>query len=220
MNGVHDVGGLHGFGPVRPEPDEPVFHAGWERRVLALHVGLGLAGHWTLDEFRHARETLPPAEALAASYYETVLGGVERVATAHGLLDLDELEAGRALRTDGPPPRPLRADSVGDRLRQGNPSVREPPRPARFAVGDSVRAKNMHPPTHTRLPRYVRGHVGVVESLHGCHVFPDTRAHGVGDDPQWLYTIRFLGRELWGPEADPTSTVSIDAFEPYLEDGV
>lgn len=220
MNGVHDVGGLHGFGPVRPEIDEPVFHAAWERRILALHVGLGLAGHWTLDEFRHARESLPPAEALAASYYETVLGGVERVAAAHGLVALDELATGRALRTDGPPPRPPGTDTVGDSLRQGNPSVREPSRPARFAVGDSVRAKNMHPPTHTRLPRYVRGHVGVVESVHGCHVFPDTRAHGAGDDPQWLYTIRFLGRELWGPEADPTLTVSIDAFEPYLEDGV
>jgi len=217
VNGVHDMGGLHGFGPVRPEPDEPVFHAAWERRVLALLVGLGLAGHWTLDEYRHARESLPPAELLGASYYETVLAGVERMATAHGLVSADELAAGRSMRRDGPPPRPLLPDTAGDTMRRGNPSVREAPRPARFAVGDSVRARNIHPVTHTRLPRYVRGHAGVVTAVNGCHAFPDARAHGRGDDPQWLYSVRFTGPELWGPDADPTLTVSIDAFEPYLE---
>ena len=217
MNGVHDAGGSHGFGPVSPEADEPVFHHEWEQRVLALWVATGLAGPWTLDEYRHARESLPPAEFLAASYYETVLAGVERVATAHGLVAPDELDAGRSLRTSGPPPRPLLPNTVGDALRRGKPSLREPPRPARYAVGDSVRAKNMHPTTHTRLPRYVRGHVGVIEAVLGCHAFPDTRAHGAGDDPQWLYTVRFAGHELWGAESDPTLTVSIDAFEPYLE---
>ncbi|HEV3364463.1 MAG TPA: nitrile hydratase subunit beta, partial [Acidimicrobiia bacterium] len=208
MNGVHDVGGLHGFGPVQPEPDEPVFHDAWERRLLALHVSLGLGGSWTLDEFRHARETLPPAQFLAAGYYETVLSAVERLATTHGLVGPDELAGGRSLRTDGPPPRPLTADRAGDALRRGNPSAREAPRPARFTVGASVRAKNIHPVTHTRLPRYVRGHVGIVESVHGCHVLPDTRAHGGGDDPQWLYTVRFTASELWGPDADPTLSVS------------
>jgi nitrile hydratase beta subunit len=217
VNGVHDVGGLHGFGPVQPEPDEPVFHHEWEKRILALHVGMGLAGSWTLDEYRHARESLPPAEVLAASYYETVLSGVERVATAHGFVAPDELATGRSLRRDGPPPRPLLPDTVGDALRRGKPSVRDAPRPARFAVGDAVRARNMHPVTHTRLPRYVRGHVGVITAVHGCHALPDSRARGGGDDPQWLYTVRFTGAELWGPDADPTLTVSIDAFEPYLE---
>ncbi len=217
MNGVHDVGGLHGFGPVQPEPDEPVFHHEWEKRILALHVGMGLAGSWTLDEYRHARESLPPTEVLAASYYETVLAGVERMATAHGFVAPDELAAGRSLRTDGPPPRPLLPDTVSDALRRGKPSVRDAPRPARFSVGDSVRTKNMHPVTHTRLPRYVRGHLGVITDVHGCHALPDSRAHGGGDDPQWLYTVRFTGSELWGPEADPTLSVSIDAFEPYLE---
>lgn len=217
MNGVHDVGGLHGFGPVQPEPDEPVFHHEWEKRVLALHVSLGLAGSWTLDEFRHARETLPPAEFLNASYYETVLSAVERVAAAHGLVGPDELASGRCLRTDGPPPRPLSPDTVRDAMQRGNPSVREAPRPARFAVGDSVRARNIHPVTHIRLPRYARGHVGVVESVHGCHALPDARAHGRRDDPQWLYTVRFTGSDLWGPDADPTLSVSIDAFEPYLD---
>jgi nitrile hydratase beta subunit len=226
VNGLHDVGGMHGFGPVRPEPDEPVFHHEWEKRVLALHVGLGLAGSWTLDEYRHARETLPPADILMASYSETVLAAVERLATTHGLVTADELAAGRALGADGPPPRPLRPlrplrpDTVADIVRRGNPSVRDLPRPARFGIGDPVRAKNVHPVTHTRLPRYARGHSGVITAVHGCHAVPDTRAHGDGDDPQWLYTVRFPASELWGPDADPTLSVSIDAFEPYLEPDV
>ena len=208
MNGVHDAGGLHGFGPVQPKADEPVFHHDWEKRVLALHVGLLLAGAWPIDAWRYARETLPPAEYLSSSYYETVLAGLEHLAAAHGLL------AGR------PPPRALRPDAVADSVREGNPSRRESPRPARFAISQPVRARNMHPVTHTRLPRYARGRAGVIESVHGCHVFPDTRAHGDGDDPQWLYTVRFRSQELWGPEADPTLTVTIDAFEPYLEEDV
>jgi nitrile hydratase subunit beta len=218
VNGAHDVGGLHGFGPVQPDPDEPVFHHEWEKRLLALHVGMGLAGSWTPDDYRHARESLPPAEFLTATYYETVLAGLERTATAHGFVAPDELAAGRSRRTSEPPPRPLSPDAVDDVLRQGSPSVREAAHPARFAVGDPVRAKNMHPVTHTRLPRYVRGHVGVITAVHGCHALPDSRAHGGGDDPQWLYTVRFTGSELWGPDADPTVSVSIDAFEPYLED--
>jgi nitrile hydratase len=217
VNGPHDVGGLHGFGPVHPERDEPVFHQEWEKRALALHVGLGLAGSYNLDEYRFARESLPPAEFLSATYYETVVAGIEQMATAHGLVTPDELAAGRSLGPSGPPPRALGPDAVPDALLRGKPSVREAPRPARFSVGDAVRARNMHPVTHTRLPRYVRGHVGVVTAVHGCHALPDSRAHGQGDDPQWLYTVRFAGTELWGPDADPTLTVSIDAFEPYLE---
>jgi nitrile hydratase subunit beta len=218
VNGAHDVGGMHGFGPLQFEAGEPLFHDDWEKRLLALWVGMGLAGSWSLDEYRHARESLPPAELLAASYYETVLAGVERMATVHGYIAPDELAAGRSLRTDGPPPRPLRPDTVGDALRRGRPSAREAPRPACFAVGDPVRTKNMHPVTHTRLPRYARGHAGVITHVHGCHAFPDSRAHGRGDDPQWLYTVRFTGAELWGPDTDPTLSVSIDAFEAYLED--
>lgn len=218
MNGPHDVGGLHGFGPVQPDPDEPVFHHEWEKRALALHVALGLAGSYNLDEYRSARESLPPAEFLTASYYETVVAAVERMATGRGLVAPDELAAGRSLRRSGPPPKPLAPHAVADALRRGRPSERDAPRPARFAVGDVVRARNMHPATHTRLPRYARGHVGTVTALHGCHALPDSRAHGRGDDPQWLYTVRFTGTELWGPDADPTLAVSIDAFEPYLED--
>jgi nitrile hydratase len=110
----------------------------------------------------------------------------------------------------------MRAEDVAVTLGRGGPVSRPPTAPPRFAVGDRVRMKNIHPRTHTRLPRYVRGHVGVIERIHGCHVFPDVSALGV-EEPHWLYAVRFDGRELWGPDGDPTVKVSVDAFEPYLD---
>jgi nitrile hydratase beta subunit len=217
VSGVHDLGGGEGHGAVEPEPDEPPFHAAWEGRVLAVHVALGAGGVWSLDEFRFARERLAPDAYLGHSYYDTVLEAIERLATDHGLVTPDELAAGRSLDTGGPAPRPVSAADIGDVLRKGRPSQRVGPRIARFGSGDPVRARTVEPVTHTRLPRYVRGHVGVVTDVHGCHVFPDARAQGGGDDPQWLYTVRFAGPELWGPATDPTLSVSIDAFESYLE---
>ncbi len=206
MNGVHDMGGMHGFGPVTPEPDEPVFHAEWESRVLAMDQAMRATGEWGVDATRFAREREPPARYLAESYYEKWLGGLERLVVECGLVSHEELIAGRSLT----PGRPLSGNVIAG-------SRREPSHPARFAVGDRVRARNIHPPGHTRLPRYVRGHVGTVTRLHGCHVFPDASAHGHGDDPQWLYVVVFDAAELWGADAQPGSTVSVDAFEPYLE---
>jgi nitrile hydratase len=218
VNGAHDMGGQHGFGPVRPEPDEPVFHADWERRAFALTVAMGMTGTWNLDASRFARESLPPATYLSSSYYEIWLGALERQLVEHGLVSIDELERGRALTArPAPVARTLAAADVPATLGRGGPTVREAPRPPRFAAGDRVRARNMHPPTHTRLPRYVRGHVGTVEQVRDCHVFPDTNAEGLGEQPQWLYTVRFDARELWGEEAEPTANVSVDAFESYLE---
>ena len=217
MNGAHDMGGVHGFGAVVPEPDEPVFHADWERRVLALTLAMGATGEWTLDAARFARENRPPAEYLSKSYYQLWLAGLQKLLVEHGLVAPDELAAGRSLRPATPLRRTLAAGDATGWLQRGRPTNREAPRPARFKVGDRVRAKNMHPLTHTRLPRYVRGHTGTVTRAHGCHVFPDSNAHGHGEDPQWLYTVSFPGRELWGPAADPMVTVSVDAFEPYLE---
>lgn len=217
MNGVHDMGGAHGFGAVHPEADEPVFHAAWEGRAFALTVAMGATGEWSLDESRFARESLPPLEYLSRSYYEIWIAGLERLLLARGLVASEEIAAGRS----SAPPRPAgpvltEADLAAARER-GGPTAREALRPARFGAGDRVWVRTMHPPTHTRLPRYVRGHVGVVERVHGCHVFPDSNAHGGGEDPQWLYTVCFDARELWGADGDPTSTVSVDAFEPYLE---
>jgi nitrile hydratase subunit beta len=217
VNGVHDMGGAHGFGPVRPEPDEPVFHADWERRAFALTLAMGATGTWNLDASRFARESLPPATYLSSSYYEIWLGALERQLAAHGLVSEEEQAAGRSLSEPAPVARTLAAEDVPATLGRGGPTVRDATTPPRFAAGDRVRARNIHPPTHTRLPRYVRDHVGVVDRVQGCHIFPDAHAHFAGEQPQWLYTVRFDARELWGEEADPTVRVSVDAFEPYLE---
>ena len=217
MNGVHDMGGQHGFGPVEPEADEPVFHADWERTAFALTLAMGATGTWNLDAARFARERTPPAQYLASTYYEIWFAALELQLAEHGLVGADEVEAGRSLRDPAPIERTLLADDVLPTLGRGGPTARDATRPARFAVGDRVRARNLNPPTHIRLPRYVRGHVGTVELVHAPHVFPDTHAHGLGEQPEWLYTVRFDARELWGPDADPTVRVSTDAFEPYLE---
>jgi nitrile hydratase len=180
MNGGQDLGGQMGFGPVQPEPNEPIFHADWEKRVLAINVAAGAMGGWTIDGIRAARESLPPAQYLSSSYYEIWLAGLHKILVEKGFVTPEEA-------------------------------------PARFAVGDAVRTRVMHPKHHTRLPRYARGKQGVIERITGCHVFPDTGAQGLPETAQWLYTVVFTGPELWGRDADPTSSVSIEAWESYLE---
>ncbi|HYW60648.1 MAG TPA: nitrile hydratase subunit beta [Xanthobacteraceae bacterium] len=217
MNGVHDMGGMDGFGKVEPEPDEPVFHAGWEGRVMAMNRAMGATGAWNIDMSRFSREVLPPSVYLASSYYRKWFLGLEQMLIERGLIDADEVASGHALRSGKPLKRGKFTVADVQRILTRGSFSRPAQGPARFTPGDRVRAKNIHPATHTRLPRYVRGHVGVVDRVHGCHVFPDSAATGQGDDPQWLYTVRFEGRELWGPDADPTVKISIDAFEPYLD---
>jgi len=217
MDGVHDMGGMDGFGPVTPEPDEPVFHAEWEGRVLAMTRAMGAASGWTIDMQRFAREQIPPHLYLAASYYQKWLLAMQQMLLDHGLVDAAELAAGHALRPGASLKRgPFTLADVPRVMRRGL-FERTASAPARFKVGDRVRTKNIHPPTHTRLPRYARGHIGVVERVQGNHVFPDAAAQGEGEQPQWLYTVVFDGRELWGEDADPTLRVSIEAFEPYLD---
>jgi nitrile hydratase len=208
------MGGVHGFGAVEVEPDEPVFHAEWERRVFALTRAMGATGEWNLDEVRFAREDRQPLEYLSMSYYERWLAALERLLVERGLVGSDELAAGRPLRPGRVVPRVLAAADVAG-FGSANPG-RDARRAPRFALGDQVRTLNIHPSGHTRLPRYVRGRVGTVCTVHGAHVFPDSHAHGRGEDPQWLYTVCFDGRELWGAEADPGLMISVDAFEPYL----
>ena len=215
MDGVHDMGGMDGFGKVEREPNEPVFHAPWEGRVLAMQVAMGYAGAWPIDVLRFAQERLPPQVYLAASYYQRWALAIEHNVVERGFADADELSAGHALRSGKPLTRKLAPEAVTG-LTRGS-FYRQARAPARFKPGDRVRTKNIHRPTHTRLPRYARGRLGVVELVHGCHAFPDAVAIDNGDDPQWLYTVVFDSRELWGPDADPTLKVSIDAFEPYLE---
>jgi len=217
MDGVHDLGGMDGFGPVRPEVEEPVFHAAWEGRVMAMSRALGGLGAWNIDMGRYGIERLPPAVYLASSYYRKWFLRLELLLQEKGLVDPAEIAAGRALRPgQGLPRAPFTPARVPAVMQRG-PFGRPPPAPARFKAGDRVRALNIHPRSHTRLPRYVRGQVGRVERDHGCHVFPDATVAGRGEDPQWLYTVVFESRDLWGPDADPTVTVSVDAFEPYLE---
>jgi nitrile hydratase beta subunit len=214
-NSIHDMGGMHGFGRVEPERDEPVFHARWEGRVLALQRAMGYTRLWTIDGGRASLEALPPLVYLGSSYYERWLRGLENRLVQHGLVGVDEIAAGRSLRPGVRLNRKLTAADVAGTLNRGD-YARPAPAPARFKPGDPVRARNINPATHTRLPRYVRGKLGTVEAVRGCHVFPDTAATGAGENPQWLYTVVFSGRELWGEEADPTVSVSVEAFEPYL----
>jgi nitrile hydratase len=211
------MGGLHGYGKVAPETDEPPFHADWERRAMALTLAMGVPGGWNLDMSRFARETIPPADYLRMSYYEVWVAGLAKLMAERRLVRDAEIAAGRSLDPPKPVSRILAAGQVAAVLQAGKSTARPPSAPASFAEGEAVRARNMHPVTHTRLPRYVRGHVGTVEHVRGCHVFPDTNALGQGENPQWLYTVRFAGRELWGAATDPTVSVSVDAFEPYLE---
>jgi nitrile hydratase len=216
MNGAHDMGGMHGFGPVVPEPNEPVFHADWEKRAFAITVAMGATGEWNIDQSRNARESMPPAQYLASSYYKIWFDALERQLRALGFVSADELSQGHASGAPKPIKRMLAAADVAKTLGRGGPTRREETAPARFKVGDRVRAKNINPPTHTRLPRYVRGHVGVIERIYGAHVFPDTNAKGA-ENPQWLYAVAFASSDLFGPDGDPTARVSIDAFEPYLD---
>lgn len=216
MNGPQDLGGAHGFGPVVPEPDEPWFHAPWERRVFALTLAMGATGAWSIDASRHARESIGPARYLSSTYFEIWLQGLVALMLERGLVTREELDDGRLREPARPVPRRLDGEAVAATLARGGPTVRPAPGPARFAAGDTVRAINRHPTGHTRLPRYVRGHVGVVEQVHGAHVFPDTSAHGLGEQPQWLYTVRFGAHELWGPDTT-ADAVCVDCWEPYLE---
>lgn len=216
MNGAHDMGGMHGFGAVQPEADEPPFHAQWEGRVLAMQRAMRFTRAWTIDMSRDAQERLPGAVYLSASYYERWALGIERNAVEQGLIGTDEIAAGQALSPVRPVERVMTTNDIEHAFTRGS-FARPPRQPARFKPGERVRTKNINPPTHTRLPRYARGREGTIEAIRGCHVFPDSVVTGAGEDPQWLYTVVFEGRELWGADTDATLTVSIEAFEPYLE---
>ena len=214
MNGAQDMGGKHGFGPVKPEPNEPVFHADWEKRAFALTLAMGMPGGWNIDMGRFARENRPPAEYLSMSYYQIWFAALEQMIKERGLVSDDEIEAGHSLRSPKPVKRVLSPADVAKTLHRGGPTERDTNTAAAFKPGDRVRMKNIQPLTQ---PAYVRGHVGTVERVIGCHVFPDSNAVGAGENPQWLYTVRFDGPELWGAHGDPTIKISVDAWEPYME---
>lgn len=217
MDGIHDMGGMDGFGKVEVEPNEPAFHEKWEGRVMAMVRAMGANGGLNIDMQRFSRESLPPTIYLTSSYYQKWFLALEQTMLAHGMIGADEIEKGHALHASAPLPRGTFSTKDVARVMARGSFGRDSQTKAAFAVGDRVRTRNIHPATHTRLPRYARDKVGVVERINGCHVFPDSNAIGRGDDPQWLYTVVFDGAELWGPDAAPGLKVSIEAFEPYLE---
>jgi nitrile hydratase subunit beta len=210
-----DLGGQKELGRIVPEPEGELFHAPWERQALALTLAMGATGAWNIDMSRSARETLPDYRSL--SYYEIWISGLERLSIAHGLVGTDEIAAGAALHPARSGVRILQASAVLTTLARGVPTQRPATRPARFAVGEQVRTRSALLDHHTRLPNYARGKVGRIDQVRGVHVFADTNAQGLGEQPQWLYTVVFNARELWGSDDARGQSVSIDAWEPYLE---
>ena len=200
MNGVHDLGGMHGFGPVEREADEPLFHEEWESRVFALFAPFAAASGSSVDEFRAAIEKMGAVEYLTTSYYEHWLHAFETIAVEKGIVSAKELASGSAAgKVMNEPPLP--AAAVPAVVAKGASCRSDAEVPARFAPGDRVRARVFHKDTHTRMPGYVRGRVGRVERDHGVFVFPDSVAIGAGERPQRCYSVRFEARELWGPDA-------------------
>ena len=210
-----DIGGQDGYGRVIPEPEGELFHAAWERQALGLTLATEAMRVWNLDMSRSARETLPDHPAL--TYYEIRIKALERLLIERGLVGPDEIAAGRMLHPARPGLPVLRAGDVPAVLAKGSPTLRPATVPARFAVGEPVRLRAAAVAHHTRLPGYARGKTGHIDQLRGVHVFADTHSQGLGEQPHWLYTVVFTGRELWGSGADANHRVSIDAWEPYLE---
>jgi nitrile hydratase subunit beta len=209
-----DLGGQLGYGPVNPEREGEVFRSAWESSAFALTLAMGAAGAWNLDMTRSARETLPNYSKL--SYYGIWAMGLERQLLAQKFVSAEELAASRSLHVTQVPPQRLRAVDVPAVLARGAPTLRTTTMPARFALGDRVRTRRDAVPHHTRLPRYARDKVGRIDRVLGAHVFADRNAHGLGEQPEWLYTVVFTGRELWGAEAAAELSVSIDAWDSYL----
>jgi len=209
-----DLGGQQGFGPIVNEPEDERFHADWEPRVLAMTLAMGATGLWNIDMSRAARESLPAYARL--TYYEIWFEGLLKLMAAHALVADDELQAGHSLHAPRELPRKLLAANVPAALAKRGTTERAATTEARFKIGEAVRMHAGEVPHHTRLPRYVRGRCGVIERVHGAHVFADAHATGRGEQPHWLYTVAFDAHDLW-PDASSGVRVSVDAWEPYME---
>lgn len=216
MNGVHDMGGMHGLGPLHYEKDEPVFHAPWEGRVFALVRAMGAQRKWNIDAGRHSRELLPAAEYLRMSYYEKWFAALIELMISRGVVTREEVQTGKPAEGSPKGTPALTAASVSA-YGKGGPASREVAVSPRFRPGQQVRALNIHPIGHTRLPRYARGKQGTIDRDHGVYVFPDTNAHFLGEKPQHVYSVRFSARELWGEKAPARDSVYIDLWDDYLE---
>ena len=217
MNGVHDMGGMTCFGPILREENEPLFHAPWERRVFSMMM-LAMGQVDTLDAFRHAIERMDPAHYLSSTYYEHWLAALETLAIEKGLLTKEELATGMATATSREEKTPLPPEAIPTIVQGGAPCSRQTGRlTPRFKPEDRVVTRNLNLSGHTRLPRYVRGKQGIIARVHGTFVYPDTNAHGGGEQPQPLYSVRFDAVELWGSTAVGRDSLYIDLWEDYLE---
>jgi nitrile hydratase len=211
------MGGMHGMGPILPERDEPVFHHPWEARIYALVRAMGAFGRWNIDASRHQRELIPAAEQLRMSYYERWLAGLTELLLRHGFITAEELASGNAAPGGAKLTPALTAATVPGFIARGSPASRDSSHQPRFRTGQRVRARNLNPVGHTRLPRYVRGKSGMIDRVHGVFVFPDTNAHFQGESPQHLYSVRFEARELWGQGSAAADAVYVDLWEDYLD---
>ena len=216
MNGIHDMGGMQDMGPVRPEKNEPVFHQRWEGRVLAMIRAVGATGRLSVPS-RPAIESIPPADYLRMSYYERFFTALIERMIASGIVTRAEVNSGKAAPGSSkatPSLRPADAARLPFQMPSGGITTEAAPR---FHVGQRVRARNMHPAGHTRLPRYARGRAGAIERDHGIFALQDASAYGRDNRLQHVYSVRFAARELWGNDASPLDAVYIDMWDDYLE---
>jgi nitrile hydratase beta subunit len=216
MDGIHDLGGMEGFGSISIEENEPVFHSDWEGRVMALTMLMFFWGKWNLDGARRSLENLPPEDYLSFSYYEKWLASLVNLMVNTDLITRKEVMTGRAIDKAVKRSQPLDGETWDLARARGRPSSRMIDAHPLFNIGDRVlTAEHMHS-GHHRLPRYVRGRKGEIILHHGAHVFPDSNAVLAGEDPQHLYTVKFFARDLWGEEAAVRDTVTVDLWEGYL----
>ena len=216
MDGIHDLGGMEGFGPLIIEGDEPVFHDQWEGRVMAMRVLMGFWRKWNIDVGRHSIERLPPKDYLGYSYYEKWLASLVNLTVGANLLTIDELKNGCVSKGATKSTPPADAFSIRKFLLVGRPALRKTETKPIFSIGERVRTSNHMQSGHNRLPRYARGRAGEIISYHGAHVFPDSNARDLGEDPQHLYGVRFSAKELWGSDPSLRDTVTVDLWESYL----
>jgi nitrile hydratase len=217
MNGPHDMGGMQCYGPVNPEVNEPLFHGDWEKKAMALTVAMGFTGMWNIDASRFKRESLPPVQYLSSSYYEIWLSALEQLMLERKMVSEEEIKTGKSMalpvKTNREAPG---REAIAKGLLIGGPTSRDVNTQPKFGIGDSVKTIDGNSKTHTRLPRYARGKNGTIIHVNGAHVFPDSNAKGEGENPQWLYTVEFFAKELFG---SGTHKVTVDCWEPYLNEG-
>ena len=225
MNGIHDIGGKHGFGPIVPEADEPPFHAPWEGRMHGIAVTCQVTGVNSTPEQRTTIENMSPALYLSTSYYEKWLYAYEKILNDKSVVTTAELNKRVQEQADqrmvAHPDAPSNPSAYAKKLRtvlyNGTPHDRPLDRPAKFKAGDHVRPKNINTVDHTRLPSFTKGKLGMIEVYHGAHCHHEALAAGKGDVPEHLYAVKFTGDELWGHDGRSTDAVYVDLFENYLD---